>query len=80
MGGGYQGEGTKTIIPSEAFAKITCRLVAGQKGDEVQDHVIKAIEDRCPGGVTLEVRRGCLQMPTVSFRPINLSLLIVQIS
>ena len=59
MGGGYQGEGTKTIIPSEAFAKITCRLVAGQKGDEVQDHVIKSIEDRCPEGVTLEVRRGC---------------------
>ena len=59
MGGGYQAEGTKTIIPSEAFAKITCRLVAGQKGDEVQDHVIKAIEDRCPEGVTLEVRRGC---------------------
>lgn len=59
MGGGYQGEGTKTIIPSEAFAKITCRLVAGQKGDEVQDHVIKAIEDRCPEGVILEVRRGC---------------------
>ena len=59
MGGGYQGEGTKTIIPSEAFAKITCRLVAGQKGYEVQDHVIKAIEDRCPEGVTLEVRRGC---------------------
>ena len=59
MGGGYQGEGTKTIIPSEAFAKITCRLVAGQKGDEVQDHLIKAIEDRCPEGVTLEVRRGC---------------------
>ena len=59
MAGGYQGEGTKTIIPSEAFAKITCRLVAGQKGDEVQNHVIKAIEDRCPEGVTLEVRRGC---------------------
>ena len=59
MGGGYQGEGTKTIIPSEAFAKITCRLVAGQSGDQVQDYVIKAIEDRCPEGVTLEVRRGC---------------------
>ena len=59
MGGGYQGEGTKTIIPSEAFAKITCRLVAEQKGDEVQNHVIKAIEERCPKGVKLEVRRGC---------------------
>ena len=59
MGGGYQGEGTKTIIPSEAFAKITCRLVAEQKGDEVQNHVIKAIEERCPQGVKLEVRRGC---------------------
>ena len=59
MGGGYQGEGTKTIIPSEAFAKITCRLVAGQKGDKVQDQVIQAIEDRCPKGVQVEVRRGC---------------------
>ncbi len=59
IGGGYQGEGTKTIIPSEAFAKITCRLVAEQKGDEVQNHVIKAIEERCPKRVKLEVRRGC---------------------
>ena len=70
----------KTIIPSEAFAKITCRLVAGQKGDEVQDHVIKAIEDRCPEGVTLEVRRGCFANAYSIIRPINLSLLIVPIS
>lgn len=59
MGGGYQGEGTKTIIPSEAFAKITCRLVANQEGDYVQNQVVKAIENRCPDGVKLEVRRGC---------------------
>ena len=59
MGGGYQGQGTKTIIPSEAFAKITCRLVAGQKGDDIQDKVVQAIEARCPEAVSLEVRRGC---------------------
>ena len=59
MGGGYQGQGTKTIIPSEAFAKITCRIVAGQKGDDIQDKVVQAIESRCPKAVELEVRRGC---------------------
>lgn len=59
MGGGYQGVGTKTIIPSEAFAKITCRLVSGQEGERVQDLVVKALLDRCPSGVEIDVRRGC---------------------
>lgn len=59
MGGGYQGEGTKTIIPSEAFAKITCRLVGGQKGETIQNKLIETIKHRCPNAVELEVRRGC---------------------
>lgn len=59
MGGGYQGEGTKTIIPSEAFAKITCRLVDGQDGADIQDKVIATIKERCPNAVDLSVRRGC---------------------
>jgi acetylornithine deacetylase/succinyl-diaminopimelate desuccinylase-like protein len=58
IGGGYQGEGSKTVIPSEAFAKITCRLVAAQDPHKIQEQVIAAIESRCPSGVRLSIRRG----------------------
>ncbi len=58
IGGGYQGEGSKTVIPREAFAKITCRLVANQDPIAIQDKVIATLEERCPQGVRLNVRRG----------------------
>ena len=58
IGGGYQGEGSKTVIPREAFAKITCRMVASQDPQKVQDQIVAAIEERAPKGVTVEIRRG----------------------
>lgn len=58
MGGGYQGEGSKTVIPSKAFVKITCRLVANQDPVKIKAQLMNAITERCPKGVTLEFRDG----------------------
>ncbi|MBT3668499.1 MAG: M20/M25/M40 family metallo-hydrolase [Opitutae bacterium] len=55
VGGGYQGEGSKTVIPAEAFAKITCRLVPDQKSDDIAEKVKKAIIQACPDAVRVEV-------------------------
>lgn len=54
IGGGYQGEGTKTVIPSKAFVKISCRLVPNQEPDKIKKLVIDTIKQRAPKGVKLE--------------------------
>jgi len=54
IGGGYQGEGTKTVIPSKAFAKISCRLVPHQDPERIRQLVYDAIRSRAPQGVTIE--------------------------
>ncbi len=55
IGGGYQGEGSKTVIPSRAFAKITCRLVPNQDPKKIRDAVERTIRERAPKGVTVDV-------------------------
>ncbi|MEY2880687.1 MAG: hypothetical protein RLZZ15_3067 [Verrucomicrobiota bacterium] len=54
IGGGYQGEGTKTVIPSKAFAKISCRLVPNQDPIKIKKLVMDTIRARVPSGVKLE--------------------------
>lgn len=51
--GGFQGEGIKTVIPSEAHAKITCRLVPDQDPKEIADVIRKHIDSHTPAGVTI---------------------------
>ncbi len=55
IGGGYQGEGSKTVIPSESFAKITCRLVPNQKAADIASKVKAALINACPSSVRIEV-------------------------
>ncbi|HET7251024.1 MAG TPA: dipeptidase [Gemmatimonadales bacterium] len=56
--GGYQGPGSKTVVPSEAHAKITCRLVPDQEPDEVEALVTRHLERHVPPGTTLRVSAG----------------------
>ncbi len=44
--GGYQGAGAKTVIPSEAHCKLTCRLVGDMDPDKLRQKVRKHVEDR----------------------------------
>src|SRR5699024_11389205 len=53
--GGYQGEGSKTIIPSTATAKITCRLVLDQDPKQIQELLKNHIEKVKPTGVEVYV-------------------------
>jgi len=50
MWGGYQGPGQKTVIPSEARAKLTCRLVPDQRPDDVAERVRRHLESHAPTG------------------------------
>lgn len=52
---GYSGPGSKTVIPSEAFAKISMRLVPGQSTRAVRDAVTEHLKAHCPRGMTLSI-------------------------
>jgi len=55
---GYQGEGSKTIVPAWARAKITTRLVPNQNPSRIIKLVRGHLEKLCPPTVRLEIKSG----------------------
>jgi len=55
MWGGYQGQGSKTVIPHAAHAKITCRLVPDQNPAHITAQLVQHLEIHTPPGVRLSI-------------------------
>jgi acetylornithine deacetylase/succinyl-diaminopimelate desuccinylase-like protein len=51
--GGFQGSGVKTVLPSTAHAKLTCRLVADQDPSRITDSLVCHVNSVAPAGVTV---------------------------
>lgn len=58
IGGGYQGEGSKTVIAREAMAKLSFRLVPDQDPQEILRLAAAHLEANCPESCRLEVELG----------------------
>lgn len=58
VGSGYQGEGSKTVLPSEAMAKFSFRLVPNQDPVDIAQKVKAHIEKHTPQGVEVEIEVG----------------------
>ncbi len=57
MQGGYTAaEGHSNIIPGHAMARITCRLVNNQNGQEIVDLIVKHINKHCPVGASVSFK------------------------
>ena len=54
--GGYTGEGSKTVLPSKAFAKLSARLVPNQRSEKIRKLVKDHIISLAPKHIDIEVR------------------------
>lgn len=65
IGGGWQGEGSKTVIPRQAMMKLSFRLVANQHPDKIFALVEAHLRKHCPPGVRMEILPGHSGLPYV---------------
>ena len=56
MWGGYLGEGAKTVLPSQASAKISCRLVPDQMPDDITEKLRRHFAKHVPETMTLDFK------------------------
>jgi len=54
--GGYTAEGSKTVLPSKAFAKISARLVPNQDSNKITDLIINHLKKIAPANVTVDAK------------------------
>ncbi len=54
--GGYTGEGSKTVLPSKAYAKLSARLVPNQRSEKIRDLVANHIKTLAPEHIDIEVK------------------------
>jgi acetylornithine deacetylase/succinyl-diaminopimelate desuccinylase-like protein len=54
---GWTGPGSKTVLPAKAMAKISCRLVPDQTPAEVEDQMVKFMEQNAPKTIHWEVKK-----------------------
>ncbi len=54
--GGYQGEGAKTVLPSQAGAKFSFRLVPDQDPEKIKSALRRHLEAHCPTGITMKLK------------------------
>ncbi|HEX2986748.1 MAG TPA: dipeptidase [Chloroflexota bacterium] len=54
--GGFTGEGSKTVLPARASAKISCRLVPNQDPQEIARLLEARLRELCPPTVEMEFR------------------------
>lgn len=55
--GGFQGQGVKTVLPNQAHAKITCRLVADQHPSAIAALITAHVQQHAPPGVKVSVQQ-----------------------
>jgi acetylornithine deacetylase/succinyl-diaminopimelate desuccinylase-like protein len=78
IGGGYQGDGHKTIVPSDAFAKLSFRLVADQDPAKIIKGVEQFVSAHTPDGIIAQLEwegagvRACeVPLDTAAYRVLS---------